>query len=316
MPAVMWFRRDLRLTDHPALSAAAATGPVLPLFVLDPVLLGSAGAPRKAYLSRSLAALDDSLDGRLVIRTGDPATVVPEVAREVGATTVHVSAECTPYGRERDARVSAAGVRLEATGSPYAVTPGRLLTGPARRTRCSRRTCERGWSTAGHNRRTTQLPSGCRPGRTVFPSSRPTPTCRGPGSLPRGHAGRAFSRTRSTTTPRTVTAPTCAGPLTCRCRCASARSIRAPCWQTSPGSAARQPRSSGPSSDGGTSTPTSSGTDPTRPPTRCGRASARWSTTTPARRSTRGVRAEPGSRSSTPGCASCGPPAGCTTGCG
>ena len=119
MPAVMWFRRDLRLTDHPALSAAAATGPVLPLFVLDPVLLGSAGAPRKAYLSRSLAALDDSLDGCLVIRTGDPATVVPEVAREVGATTVHVSAECTPYGRRRDARVIAAGVR--ARGNRVAV---------------------------------------------------------------------------------------------------------------------------------------------------------------------------------------------------
>ena len=64
-----------------------------------------------------------------MIRTGDPATVVPEVAREVGATTVHVSAECTPYGRSAMRGSSAAGVQLDAIGSPYAVTPGRLLTG-------------------------------------------------------------------------------------------------------------------------------------------------------------------------------------------
>jgi deoxyribodipyrimidine photo-lyase len=32
---VLWFRRDLRLHDHPALAAAAADGPVLAVFVLD-----------------------------------------------------------------------------------------------------------------------------------------------------------------------------------------------------------------------------------------------------------------------------------------
>jgi len=46
MTSVLWFRRDLRLRDHPALAAAAASGPVLPLFVLDPVLTRSAGANR------------------------------------------------------------------------------------------------------------------------------------------------------------------------------------------------------------------------------------------------------------------------------
>jgi hypothetical protein len=37
--SVLWLRRDLRLGDHPALHAAAADGPVLALFVLDPRLL-------------------------------------------------------------------------------------------------------------------------------------------------------------------------------------------------------------------------------------------------------------------------------------
>ena len=48
MTSIMWFRRDLRLRDNPALRAAAADGPVLGLFVLDPVLWRSAGPSRRA----------------------------------------------------------------------------------------------------------------------------------------------------------------------------------------------------------------------------------------------------------------------------
>ena len=43
----MWFRRDLRLADNPALLAAAAEGEVLPLFVLDQALWGPAGVSRE-----------------------------------------------------------------------------------------------------------------------------------------------------------------------------------------------------------------------------------------------------------------------------
>ena len=60
-PTVLWFRRDLRLDDHPALVAAARQGPVIPLFVLDDVLLRTAGRPRLAYLLRTLRALDAQL---------------------------------------------------------------------------------------------------------------------------------------------------------------------------------------------------------------------------------------------------------------
>ncbi len=132
--AVAWFRRDLRLTDHPALAAAAESagpgGEVLPLFVLDDRLLGPAGAPRLAFLTRALAALDRSTGGRLVVRAGDPATVVPAVAAEVEAAEVHASADFGPYGRRRDravaAGLAAAGRELVRTGSPYAVDPGEV----------------------------------------------------------------------------------------------------------------------------------------------------------------------------------------------
>lgn len=131
MSSVMWFRRDLRVRDQPALRAALAEGPTVALFVLDPRLWERAGDPRRAWLAGTLRALDERLDGRLVVRYGDPVDVVPKVAREMEAATVHVSAEVTPYGRRRDAAVEEAlgDVALQATGSPYAVGPGRVLNG-------------------------------------------------------------------------------------------------------------------------------------------------------------------------------------------
>lgn len=132
MPAnVVWFRRDLRLADHPALTSAAAQGPVVGLFVVDPHLWVGAGAARRAWLAASVLALREAADD-LVVRVGDPADVVPEVARSVGASTVHVTAETTPYGRTRDARVAAAlarhGITGRPSGSPYAAPPGTVRT--------------------------------------------------------------------------------------------------------------------------------------------------------------------------------------------
>ncbi len=129
----MWFRRDLRLADNPALAAAAGVGErVLPLFVLDPTLVDPAGAPRVAFLYRCLRDLDRALGGRLVVRTGDPAWVLPRVATEADAASV-VAADFGPYGRRRDDAVEAAlagaGRRLERVGSPYAVEPGLISTG-------------------------------------------------------------------------------------------------------------------------------------------------------------------------------------------
>ncbi len=129
--SILWFRRDLRLADHPALLAAIdAADSVVPVFVLDPDLLRP-GTPRTDRLVASLAALSDDLDGHLVLRSGDPRDVIPDLATEVGADEVHVSRETTPYGRRRDdavaERLASTGRRLVATGTPYAVGPGRVL---------------------------------------------------------------------------------------------------------------------------------------------------------------------------------------------
>src|SRR6478752_7366613 len=71
--SVMWFRRDLRLRDHPALAAAADADRVVALFVLDDALRRPSGAPRLAFLYQSLRDLDAELrqhGGELVAPRG------------------------------------------------------------------------------------------------------------------------------------------------------------------------------------------------------------------------------------------------------
>ncbi|NNU28808.1 cryptochrome/photolyase family protein [Isoptericola sediminis] len=196
---VMWFRRDLRLADNPALLAALETAraddsAVVGLYVLDDVLWRRAGANRLAYLRESLRALDEACGGRLVVRRGDPVDVVPRVVREAGAAEVHAAAGYEPYGRRRDDEVAAAldgpGVPLVRTGSPYAVAPGRLFTqsGGAYQvfTPFRRAWLEHGWREPVHRPR--QIPWADLPGEDL-PHS-PEPTAR----LPR--AGEEAARRR------------------------------------------------------------------------------------------------------------------------
>lgn len=138
MPTLMWFRRDLRLRDNPALNAsieaaiASGDGRVVPLFIFDESLWGPAGLPRKAYLKSSLTHLNESLDRNLLIMQGEPAEVLTRLIDEHQITSVHVSEDFGPYGRSRDKSVEAAlaefspMVELTKTGSPYAVSPGRV----------------------------------------------------------------------------------------------------------------------------------------------------------------------------------------------
>jgi deoxyribodipyrimidine photo-lyase len=130
VPSVLWLRRDLRRRDHPAWRAAG-TGEVHALFVVDPRLWRGAGPVRRGWLAASVRALREDLDGRLTVRLGDPVEVVPRFAAEVGAGSVHVSGETTPYGGRRDRAVERAlgEVPLVRTGTPYAVDPGTLRTG-------------------------------------------------------------------------------------------------------------------------------------------------------------------------------------------
>ncbi len=93
--AVMWFRDDLRLSDHAALTAAAKTGlPLICLYVLDdgPAKTRSLGAASRWWLAGSLRALDVSLKRlgqTLVLRRGDASRIIPQVAEETNAACVY-----------------------------------------------------------------------------------------------------------------------------------------------------------------------------------------------------------------------------------
>ena len=132
MPAtVLWFRRDLRLRDLPALlDASAGSADVLACFVLDPRLEATSGPRRLQFLGDSLREIQAALGGRLLVSRGRPEDVIPAICSAVDATTVHISADFTPFGLRRDTTMAdilgPQGISLQASGSPYLVSPGRV----------------------------------------------------------------------------------------------------------------------------------------------------------------------------------------------
>jgi deoxyribodipyrimidine photo-lyase len=127
MRNIIWFRRDLRIGDHPALlEAMKNSDEIVPLFILDKTQIAEAGEKLLAYMGQSLRALDESLGNTLHIIEGDQVEVLQELIARYDVKEVHISAEYERFGSMRDARVEAAGIPLVRTGSPYAVAPGRV----------------------------------------------------------------------------------------------------------------------------------------------------------------------------------------------
>ena len=107
MTSIVWFRRDLRLHEHPALQAAlSGPGSVVPVFCLDDRLLHGrhASGPRTQFMLECLVDLDESLRRRgsgLVVRHGQPERELPKLAAQTGAESVHFTADVTPFARAR-----------------------------------------------------------------------------------------------------------------------------------------------------------------------------------------------------------------------
>jgi deoxyribodipyrimidine photo-lyase len=110
MRTVVWFRQDLRLSDNPALSTAAECGTIVPVYVWAPEEEGAfpPGAATKWWLHQSLAALQKSLGGTLILRQGRTLDCLRAVMKETGATRVHWNRRYEPAAIERDTTIKAA----------------------------------------------------------------------------------------------------------------------------------------------------------------------------------------------------------------
>ncbi|MDE0159174.1 MAG: deoxyribodipyrimidine photo-lyase [Candidatus Dadabacteria bacterium] len=132
-PVIHWFRKDLRLTDNPALSRAAESGhPILAVYILedgdsDPWAPGGAS---KWWLHHSLKALDQSLKALgngLVLRRGRPQEILRELVTETGATTVHCTRLTEPHAIKVESELERI---LNELGAGFRASDGNLIFPP------------------------------------------------------------------------------------------------------------------------------------------------------------------------------------------
>ncbi|MGX7952352.1 cryptochrome/photolyase family protein [Tsuneonella sp. HG249] len=132
-PQIVWLRRDLRLADQAAFHAAAQSGPVIPVYVLDDAAAGehALGGASRWWLHQSLASLSADLaklGSRLVLRKGDAVEEIAAVARETGASSVHAVAHYEPWWRKVEAAL-ARRLDLRLQDGNYLLPPGAVRTG-------------------------------------------------------------------------------------------------------------------------------------------------------------------------------------------
>ena len=137
--ALIWFRRDLRLDDNPALQAALRAGHVpVPVYIHAPEEEApwAPGAASHAWLHRSLLALDADLrarGSRLVIRRGDSLSEIEKLIAETRAEALHWNRLYEPASIARDTRIKqglkSRGLTVESHNAALLVEPWTVETG-------------------------------------------------------------------------------------------------------------------------------------------------------------------------------------------
>ncbi|MCB1228122.1 MAG: deoxyribodipyrimidine photo-lyase [Verrucomicrobiales bacterium] len=138
-PVIHWFRRDLRLSDNPALHAAAETGSdVIPVYVLSSwkTQHGWTGPARQQFLLDSLDSLARNLEAqgsRLILRAGDAAHELRRLVQQTGARALFFNRDYDPFGRAMEQRIQSVcrklGIECHSYQERVLHEPDAVLTG-------------------------------------------------------------------------------------------------------------------------------------------------------------------------------------------
>ena len=100
-PAIIWFRRDLRLCDNSALTSSAEF-PIIPLFILDDEDPYNPGGASQWWLHKSLICLQNSLNAyglKLILRRGTPLKILEEIITSHNVSALYWNRCYEPYAR-------------------------------------------------------------------------------------------------------------------------------------------------------------------------------------------------------------------------
>ncbi|MBN9246188.1 MAG: deoxyribodipyrimidine photo-lyase [Hyphomicrobium sp.] len=132
-PVIVWFRNDFRLRDHPALTAAIASGsPVIPLYILDDETPGpwAPGGASRWWLAKSLDAFGDDISargGRLILRRGNIHRELPRLVEETGAKAIYFTRSYEPWAVTLEGQLK---LHFDEMGVAFKRYSGRLIREP------------------------------------------------------------------------------------------------------------------------------------------------------------------------------------------
>ena len=135
-PTIVWLRRDLRLTDNPALHAAVESGKPLVLLYIDEANRGRAlGGAAEVWLHHSLSSLMQSITaigGQLVLRRGKAANILDEIIEQTGADEVHWNRRYEGWARDIDEAIKtdlkSRGLKAESHKANLLIEPWEVAT--------------------------------------------------------------------------------------------------------------------------------------------------------------------------------------------